>query len=131
MTQTTTATPAEKATPLSIPKPLANLLLRLKPCRVLVLLKDSAQSWYPSKLAKAAGSTYVHTTKLLSKFQKADLVKFETKGRTKTVTLTEKGVMVAKLLEDLTEKMAQVPVPLPNQPASNEDKKPPEDRAIV
>lgn len=131
MTQTTQTTPTNVSTQQPNPNQILNLILRLKPCAVLILLKDSTQTWYPSKLAKNAGSTYVHTTKLLTKFQKTGLVKFEPKGRTKTILLTEKGVIVARLLEDITEKMAVSPTPLPPQTPNQEEKKPPEDRAIV
>lgn len=129
MTQTTHSTPINL--PTSQPNQFLNLILRPKPCAALVLLKDNAQAWYPSKLAKNAGLTYVHTTKLLTKFEKAGLVKFEPKGRTKIITLTEKGVLLAKLLEDVIEKMAAGATPPEPQPQNPEEKKPPEDRAIA
>ena len=109
---------------------LASILLREKPCKMLILLKDGSQQWYLSKLAKESGATYVHTTKTLSKFDKAGLVAFETKGRVKSVKLTEKGVLLANVLEDIVKKTEPPAAPaIPSVPAAEEKKT--EDRAIV
>lgn len=83
---------------------MKNLLLRPKPCAILTLLKDGTQEWYPSKLAKNAGASYVYTTNLLSKFEKEGIVVFERKGKTKTVKLTEKGTSLSSSIEELIKK---------------------------
>ncbi len=106
-----------------------SLLVKPKPTSVLLLLKDTSNEWYPSKLAREAGATYVYTTQLLSKFEKAGLVRFSFQGKTKMVTLTEKGVIVSTALEELVKKI---------EPPEQKEEKPPqpteeqsEDRAIV
>lgn len=110
---------------------LSTMLLRAKPCKMLVLLKDGSQGWYLSKLAKESGATYVHTTKTISRFEKAGLVTFETKGRIKLLRLTEKGVLLAKLLEDVNKKIEEASAPAPAAVLPAQEEKKTEDRAIV
>jgi len=74
---------------------------RPKPCRILVLLRDGETSWHLSKLAKGSDTTYVYVTKLISRFQKSGLVTIEPKGKKRIVKLTDKGMRVAKSIEEL------------------------------
>jgi len=84
---------------------LKQFLLKGKPAAVLLALKDSGSSWYPSKLAQVSGASYVYVTTWLTKLEAAGWVKFERKGRQKAVTLTEKGMAVAQALEELVRKI--------------------------
>lgn len=74
---------------------------RPKPCRILVLLRDQEASWHLSKLAKSSDTTYVYVTKLASNMQKGGLVTIEQKGKKRIVRLTEKGMRVAKSIDEL------------------------------
>ncbi|OIO21383.1 hypothetical protein COV61_03030 [Candidatus Micrarchaeota archaeon CG11_big_fil_rev_8_21_14_0_20_47_5] len=87
----------------------SSILLRKKPATLLILLKDINQTWYVAKLAKQSNTTYVHTTKLLGKFEKEGMVSFKKTGRAKTVSLTERGVQIASAIEALNEKLSSAP----------------------
>ena len=79
---------------------MKSLFLKLKPSTVLILLKDSQQQWYPSKLARASNSSYVHTVNLLVALRKLGVVNIEKKGRQNFYKLTEKGAYLALSLDD-------------------------------
>lgn len=78
--------------------------LKLKPSSVLLLLKDSQQQWYPSKLARSANCSYVHAVNLLSELKKGGMVELEKKGRQSFYRLTERGSSLAAALDDLVKK---------------------------
>lgn len=79
---------------------MQNVFLRPKPCKVIVLLKDS-NSKYISELAKESGATYVHTTKLLRKLEKENIVSIEQNGKKRMVKLTDKGNKIASALNEV------------------------------
>jgi predicted transcriptional regulator len=83
---------------------MKELFLKVKPSTVLLLLKDSQQAWYPSKLARASNSSYVHTVNLLSQLRKSNIVSLEKKGRQNYYKLTEKGAYLALSLDDFAKK---------------------------
>ncbi|HIH30660.1 TPA: hypothetical protein HA243_04625 [Candidatus Micrarchaeota archaeon] len=83
---------------------MKSLFLKLKPSTVLILLKDSQQQWYPSKLARASNSSYVHTVNLLVALRKLGVVSIEKKGRQNFYKLTEKGAYLALSLDDFAKK---------------------------
>jgi len=74
---------------------------RPKPCRILTLLRDTESSWHLSKIAKSSETTYVYVTKLISGLQKAGIVTIEPKGKKRMVRLTERGMKVAKAIDEL------------------------------
>ena len=84
---------------------MENVFLRPKPCRVIVLLKDS-NSKYISELAKESGATYVHTTKLLRKLEKNEIVTIEQNGKKRMVKLTDKGNKIASALNEVMDSIA-------------------------
>jgi predicted transcriptional regulator len=90
--------------PLAKPSALKQLLLKPKPCSILLLLKDSEQAWYPSKLARTAGASYVHVVNLLANLKKFGIVASEKKGKQNIFHLTEKGAYLALTLDDLVKK---------------------------
>lgn len=84
---------------------LKRFLLKQKPTLILLCLKDAGQQWYPSKLAKSSGTSYVYVTAWLAKLEKTGWVKLEQKGRLKVASLTEHGAMMATLLDELVKKI--------------------------
>ncbi|MBS3067972.1 DUF4364 family protein [Candidatus Micrarchaeota archaeon] len=80
-------------------------LIKDKPLRILLALKEPESVWYLSKLAKATGTTYVFVTHFISKLEKTGIVTMETKGKKRFAKLTEKGMQVATLFEEIRNKL--------------------------
>ena len=78
-----------------------NLVIRDKPSKVFMALKDPNTQWHLSKIAKSTGTTYMFVTHFISNLQKTGFVALETKGKKRIVKLTEKGEKVANLLEEI------------------------------
>jgi len=91
-------TPAKKASSIK------RLFLKVKPASILLLLKDAEQSWYPSKLARTSGASYVHVVNLLAELRKYGFVTAERKGKQNIYRLTERGAYFALTLDDLVKK---------------------------
>lgn len=72
-----------------------NIFFREKPAMMLVTLKNSKGAMYASSLAKQIDCTYSHVVKILQEMEKANLVKFDKKGRLKLLELTKKGSEIA------------------------------------
>ena len=117
------------------PSALKQLILKPKPCSILLLLKDAEQSWYPSKLARVSGASYVHVINLLTNLRKFGIVASEKKGKQNIFHLTEKGAYLALTLDDLAKKCetaetehkqvkqeAPPPHPLPEAPFVQKEK---------
>ncbi|VVB98965.1 Uncharacterised protein [uncultured archaeon] len=83
---------------------MKRLFLKLKPAGVLLLLKDSQQVWYPSKLAREAKISYVHTVNLLAHLRRLNIATVEKKGKQNIYKLTEKGAYLASALDDFAKK---------------------------
>ena len=83
---------------------MKKFFIKTKPCSVLLLLKDSQQQWYPSKLARASGASYVHTSNLLLGLRKKGIVSVEKKAKQNIYKLTDKGAQVAFALEEFIKK---------------------------
>lgn len=82
-----------------------SLFGRPKPCRIITTLRDNESNWHLSKIAKTSDTTYVYVTKLISKMHEEGLVNIEVKGKKRMVRLTEKGVGVANLVQELMERL--------------------------
>ncbi|MEW6749214.1 MAG: hypothetical protein AB1295_05910 [Candidatus Micrarchaeota archaeon] len=80
---------------------MMKVFVRPKPCRIMTLLRDGETSWHLSKLAKNSDTTYVYVTKLISTLAGEGLVSIEAKGKKRVVRLTEKGMKVAKAIDEL------------------------------
>jgi predicted transcriptional regulator len=80
------------------------LFLKGKSSSILLLLKDSEQEWYPSKLARVCGASYLHTVNLLAALKKAGAATSEKKGKQNVFKLTEKGAYLALTLDDFVKK---------------------------
>ena len=83
---------------------MKSLFLKSKPCAIFLLLKDTEQSWFASKLARASNTSYVHTTNFLSALTKIGAVSCEKKGKQRIFKLTEKGAYLALTLDDFVKK---------------------------
>lgn len=83
------------------------LFARPKPCRILIMLRDTENPWYLSKLAKSSETTYVYVNKLVYKLQDGGFVVVEKKGKKRFVRLTEKGMKVANAIEELMNRSNQ------------------------
>ncbi|MBU0526975.1 MAG: hypothetical protein ABH983_04425 [Candidatus Micrarchaeota archaeon] len=78
-----------------------SLIVRPKPCAVLITLRDTESNWHLSKIAKASDTTYVYVTKLIYKMESEGIVMVESKGKKRLVRLTEKGKRIADLAYEL------------------------------
>ena len=96
---------------------LRRFLLKGKPVSILLCLKDTSQSWYPSKLAKSSGASYVYVTHWLTKLEKAGWVKLEKKGRLKSVVASDAGLAVASSLDELVHKIDTLGAKVVSPPA--------------
>lgn len=76
-----------------------NILFKDKQLRMLLILKDSSQNWYLSKLAQRASATYVHACNFVNACEALGITSSEKHGKIKNVKLTEKGYKLAELLE--------------------------------
>jgi len=83
---------------------MKSILLKPKPAAIVLCLKDAGQLWYPSKLARASGTSYVHTVNFLSELVRLGAASCERKGRRNLYKLTEKGACLALSLDDLAKR---------------------------
>ncbi|MCX8162944.1 MAG: hypothetical protein N3D10_00100 [Candidatus Micrarchaeota archaeon] len=81
--------------------------LKLKPTAILLCLKDETKEWYPSKIAKYSGASYVYTTNFLEKLSSLGLVSLEKKGKEKVAKLTEKGKVIAGLIDEIEKRLKE------------------------
>jgi predicted transcriptional regulator len=88
---------------------LGDLFLREKPAKILLGMKISKDTpMYATILSKEADCTYSHTIKILNVFRQLGIVKFEKKGRIKTVVLTDDGWDIAHNLEAIIKKFGMI-----------------------
>lgn len=85
------------------------MLLKEKQAKILMALSDKSKKLYLTALAQAAGVTYVHTTRFISKCEKMGLVEAEKHGKIKSVYLTEKGMSVVSYMQNIIESMKNTP----------------------
>lgn len=88
---------------------MQQFVLKKKPTALILALKDASQAWYPSKLAKASGASYVYVVNSLEGLQAAGWVRFEPRGRLKLVSLTERGMQAAAALDELVRRTGPAP----------------------
>ncbi len=81
---------------------MKELFLRRKPKEILFYLKNR-NSANISEIASETNSTYAHSFNLIRELEKIGVVVTTKRGRSKIVTLTEKGRELASLLEEFTE----------------------------
>ncbi|MDE1798071.1 MAG: hypothetical protein KGH63_01540 [Candidatus Micrarchaeota archaeon] len=110
---------------------IRQFILKPKPTAIVLCLKDTGQTWYPSKLAQSSGASYVYVTHWLTKLEKAGWVRLEKKGRLKVVVATERGMAIASMLDELVKRIessrpAPAPPASPETPAEASKEKPSE-----
>lgn len=81
------------------------LLLREKPARLFLSLKNTDRPWYISNLARATGASFVYLSRFLPKLEAAGLVRMEKKGNKRLVVLSEKGTELAQLLDEIKRRL--------------------------
>lgn len=79
---------------------MADKFLRIKPCRMLLVLKDHGAK-YITELAKESGATYVHTTKLVRELEKKGILTITANGKKRMIKLTDKGMKIASALGEV------------------------------
>ena len=82
------------------------LLFKEKQIKVLLALADKSQEWYLSRLAGAAGATYVHTSKFITRCEVLGMINVVKHGKVKTISLTEKGNAIVKGISGIMEQIA-------------------------
>ena len=82
-------------------KDLFYFVFRDKPAGVLLALLDRDSPPYASILAKEVDCTYPHIVKILAEFNKRDLIKVSSVGRTKPLVLTPKGRKITGKIKEL------------------------------
>jgi predicted transcriptional regulator len=92
-----------------------NILLKQKHAKIIVALRDATQNWYISTLAKASGTTYVHTCNFLTECENLGITSSEKHGKIKIIKLTEKGAKLADMLISIS---SLVNVPQQQKPAA-------------
>ncbi|MBS3172562.1 winged helix DNA-binding protein [Candidatus Woesearchaeota archaeon] len=84
-----------------VKKDIFEVFFRRKPSMILVALRNNSKAKYGSVLAKEVDCTYSHAVKILQEMEKNSLVKFEKKGRIKTIRLTESGEKIADHIDQI------------------------------
>lgn len=86
---------------------MSEIFLKEKNSKVLIILKNSEVEWHLSKIARDTGTTYVYVTKFISHLQKINIVRIEQKGKKRIVKLTDRGILIANLLDEINKKMVE------------------------
>ncbi|MEW6528563.1 MAG: hypothetical protein AB1391_01595 [Candidatus Micrarchaeota archaeon] len=81
------------------------LFLKEKSVAAFILLKDQNVNWHLSKIARQSNSTYIYITKLMNILEKKGFVILETCKNRKIVKLTEKGLALANLLDEIKKQL--------------------------
>lgn len=96
---------------------MENILLKQKQTRILIALRDTTQNWYITTLAKATGTTYVHTCNFLMECESLDITTSEKHGKIKMIRLTDKGIRLAELVSSINSLVSVPESKEPKQPA--------------
>ncbi len=91
-----------------------NIILKQKQAKIIALLKDTSQTWYISTLAKASGTTYVHSCNFLSTCEALGLTSSERHGKLKLIKLTDKGLKLADFIININS-LVNVPMQAPQE----------------
>jgi predicted transcriptional regulator len=75
-----------------------NIIFKQKQTKILLILKDTSQNWYISNIAKASGTTYVHTCNFLTECENLGITFSEKHGKLKIIKLTDRGLRLADLI---------------------------------
>ncbi len=86
---------------------MLGVFVREKPAKIVMILKDTTNQWHLSKIAAATGTTYVYVTKFISNLERKGLVTIEQKGKMRLVKLTDKGLVIVNLIDELRQKLEE------------------------
>ena len=89
------------------------IFFKIKQVKMMLSLAEPNQRWYISNLAKAADTTYVNASKFVSLCEYLEIIKSEKHGKIKTLLLTEKGMHIAKNLNDIMSSLGKKEVQPP------------------
>ena len=81
-------------------KDLESFFLNVKPVKILISLNNPQTENYASAISKETDCTYSHTVRIIQKLEDQGLVETSMKGRKKEITLTDKGLELAKALSE-------------------------------
>ncbi|MCL4411281.1 MAG: MarR family winged helix-turn-helix transcriptional regulator [Candidatus Marsarchaeota archaeon] len=81
--------------------PDSGIILKDKQAKILLYLRDNADSSYISNLAEYANATYVHTCNFINTCEQLGIVKSERHGKIKQIRLTDKGIQIANLIANM------------------------------
>ncbi len=81
-------------------KQVVDIILHLKPAKLLVLLLQDKQ-WHTSGLARETVQSYVYATKTVQEFEKAGIILISIKGKKRIIKLTEKGEKIARSINEI------------------------------
>ncbi len=100
-----------------LPDSIGTLLFKDKQVRILSLLTTQNREWHISDLAREANVTYLHTSKFIKKCEDYGIITSEKHGRTKKLVLTEKGILIARSVASIKERLESndQPIPKPQQ----------------
>lgn len=82
-------------------KELEDLLVNVKPVKLLVNLRRETTPNYASELSNQIDATYSHTVKVLQRMEKLGLIEHRKEGRKKIIELTDKGDRIAEKCSEL------------------------------
>lgn len=80
---------------------LEELLINVKPVKLLVNLRRETTPNYASELSNQIDATYSHTVKVLQRMENLGLVEYKKEGRKKIVELTDDGSRIAEKCSEL------------------------------
>lgn len=84
---------------------MQELLLKIKPCKILICLREIGTNWNLTKIAKDTGTTFVYTSKVIEKLEQIGYVVSERKGKNREIKLSERGAKIATNLEEIMKEM--------------------------
>ncbi|MFA6530743.1 MAG: hypothetical protein WCT31_03355 [Candidatus Micrarchaeia archaeon] len=84
---------------------MLHAFLREKPARVITTLRNTEVQWHLSKIARETGTTYVYITKFISDLSRRGLVTIASKGKLRIAKLTDRGMEIANMIEELRKKL--------------------------
>lgn len=89
------------------------MLFKEKQIKILLALSDKSKGWNLTEVSKAAGATYVHTSKFVTRCEDLGIIQVEMHGKIKTLSLTPKGTEISEGISKIIGKMAEQAVELP------------------
>ena len=77
------------------------IFLKEKPVRVLTILYEKTRPLNLIELSRLVNTPYAHTLKIVKELESVGLIESKRIGRSRIVTITDKGVYIARRLLDI------------------------------